>query len=86
MASGQMKRVTLLAGGSIVDGSGANAWVGDVMLYGDRIVAMSTDLQSQLLKHLPAGTTPAKVDVHPCTGLVLAPGFIDVHTHDEPSC
>ena len=83
MACGQMKRITLLAGGSIVDGSGANAWTGDVMLHSDRIVAMGPDLQGQLLQHLPAGTTPADVDVHNCTGLVVAPGFIDVHTHDD---
>jgi N-acyl-D-amino-acid deacylase len=61
----------ILSGGRIVDGTGAPARLADVALTGDRVVAIG-DL----------GTVPAKArrDV---TGKVVAPGFIDVHTHDD---
>ena len=78
-----MKQVTLLTGGLVVDGSGANAWIGDVMLHGDRIVAMASDLRSQLHQHLPSGLVSSDVTICPCDGLVISPGFIDVHTHDD---
>ena len=68
-----MSQANLLRGGLIVDGSGAPAWTGDLLLQGDRIVAMGT--------HLPSETDG--VTVHDCRGLVVAPGFIDVHTHDD---
>lgn len=56
---------------AIVDGSGAARFAGDVGIAGDRIVAVG-DLGS-------AGAT-REID---CGGRVLAPGFIDVHTHDD---
>jgi N-acyl-D-amino-acid deacylase len=68
-----MNQAHLLRGGLIVDGSGAPAWSGDVLLQGDRIVAMGANLP----------TETDRVLVHDCRGLVVAPGFIDVHTHDD---
>ncbi len=62
---------TWLRGGTIVDGSGDPARKGDLLLEGERIVAVGSVSSSQ------AG--PAlEID---CGGLVVAPGFIDVHTH-----
>ncbi len=62
---------TLLRGGKIVDGSGSPARFGDVLLEGDRIAAVG-DVDED------SGRQATVVD---CSGLVVAPGFIDVHTH-----
>lgn len=74
-----MTRAMLLEDGLVVDGTGAPAWRGDVLLQGDRILAVGTRLRERL----PAGVAPAELDVRICTGLAIAPGFIDVHTHDD---
>jgi N-acyl-D-aspartate/D-glutamate deacylase len=55
----------------IVDGSGAPAFMGDVGVAGDRIVAVGQ----------VDGRGATEVDAG---GKVLAPGFIDVHTHYDP--
>jgi dihydroorotase/N-acyl-D-amino-acid deacylase len=64
----------VLHGGTIVDGTGAPRYAGDVALRGDRIAAVSR--------------TPIAADraarVIDATGLVIAPGFIDLHAHLEP--
>lgn len=61
----------VLRGGSVLDGTGAAAVSADVALDGDRIAAIGT---------LAAGSGREEVDV---SGLTVAPGFIDVHTHDD---
>ncbi len=62
---------TILRGGTVIDGSGAKRFRGDVAIAGDRIAAVGG----------VAKTTGAReIDV---SGLVVAPGFIDVHTHDD---
>lgn len=68
-------RCVLLEGGLVVDGSGAPAREADVLLRGDRILAVDAELRASL-----AGENLEVVD---CRGLVVAPGFIDVHTHDD---
>lgn len=70
-----MTRATLLENGLIVDGTGAPGHAGDVLLQGDRIVAVGTGLRASL--------AIKDADVRDCTGLAIAPGFIDVHTHDD---
>lgn len=66
----------LLQGGLIVDGSGGPAWTGDMLLQDGRIAAMAGHLTP-----VPRpGETLRRID---CTGRVIAPGFIDVHTHDD---
>lgn len=74
-----MMRATLLENGLMIDGSGAPGRIADVLLQGERIVAVG----SQLREHLPEGLALHEVDCVDCSGLAVAPGFIDVHTHDD---
>jgi len=63
----------LLLGGSVVDGSGSAAVVQDVAVTGDRIAFLGDAAD----RGLEARDT---VDV---SGLVVTPGFIDMHSHAE---
>ncbi|MGH7477120.1 MAG: N-acyl-D-amino-acid deacylase family protein [Longimicrobiales bacterium] len=64
----------LLSGGRVVDGSGAAAYMADVAVRGDRIVAISRTA-------LAAANAAHVIDAR---GRVVAPGFIDVHAHLDP--
>ena len=61
----------ILKGGTVYDGSGQPGIVADVAIHGDRIVAVG---------HIVVAGNPKVID---CTGLVVAPGFIDLHTHSD---
>ncbi len=61
----------LIAKGLIVDGSGEKPFIGDIAVIDDRIVDVEPVLD------IPAHRT---IDA---SGLVVCPGFIDVHTHDD---
>ncbi len=61
----------LVQGCSIVDGTGAPARPGDVAVLGGRIVEIGP----------PGSIREPASRVIDATGLVLAPGFIDLHTH-----
>lgn len=61
----------LFKGGYVIDGSGAPGFKGDVLVDGERIAAVGTNLDVQADK---------TVD---CTGLTVAPGFIDAHSHND---
>jgi N-acyl-D-aspartate/D-glutamate deacylase len=63
----------ILAGARVVDGSGRPAFVADVGLRAGRIAAVG---------RLGAEAAQARLDL---TGRVLAPGFIDSHTHSDLS-
>jgi len=69
----------LLEGGLVVDGSGGPSWPGDVLLEGERIARLGAGLRQRL----PEGMALAEVEVIDCRGQVIAPGFIDAHTHDD---
>lgn len=57
---------------TVVDGTGAAPFVADVGVVGDRVAFVGS---------APAGAAAGRtVD---CSGLCLAPGFVDVHTHDD---
>ncbi|HJU73624.1 MAG TPA: D-aminoacylase [Gemmatimonadaceae bacterium] len=64
----------LIAGGTVIDGSGAARFRADVALRGDRIVAVSRT-------PLPRDRAGRVIEA---TGLIVAPGFIDLHAHIEP--
>ncbi|MBO9644454.1 MAG: D-aminoacylase [Pseudacidovorax sp.] len=70
---------TLLEGGLLVDGSGQPGWQGDLLMTGDRIVCLGERLRT----HPPQGIDLAAAEVVDCRGKVVAPGFIDAHTHDD---
>ncbi len=77
-----MERRVWLKNGTVVDGTGQAEFVGDVWLQGDRIVAVCPGNDAAEPAHVAAWkqSDPQVVD---CTGQVIAPGFIDVHTHDD---
>lgn len=71
----------LIHGGQVLDGTGADAVLADVAIRGDRVVAIGALVQAahacgQSLADMAAECVDA-------TGLVLAPGFIDMHTHSD---
>src|SRR3954462_7992568 len=61
----------ILRGGTVIVGTGSPPFRGDVAVSGDRIAAVGDVVRS-------AGVR--EIDV---SGKIVAPGFIDVHTHDD---
>jgi N-acyl-D-amino-acid deacylase len=61
----------LIRGGVVVDGSGQPGRPADVGVRGDRIVAVDD---------LSAAAAAQTLDA---SGLVVAPGFVDIHTHSD---
>jgi N-acyl-D-amino-acid deacylase len=59
---------TVIRGGTIVDGSGKQAFTGDVAIDGDRIVEVGGK----------AGSARRDIDAE---GKIVTPGWVDVHTH-----
>lgn len=62
----------ILRNGDVYDGSGGAPFQADVALKGDRIFKIEKGIK---------GKAKRKIDA---TGLVVCPGFIDVHAHLEP--
>ena len=59
----------VIRGGTVIDGSGAPARVADVAISGDRIVDVAPNI---------VGSSTRVIDG---TDRVVAPGFVDIHTH-----
>lgn len=62
-----------LTGGTVIDGTGADRIVANVVVEGDRVVDVGPAVQ-------PRGIS---IDY---TGLVTCPGFIDMHSHSDLVC
>jgi N-acyl-D-amino-acid deacylase len=62
---------TVIRNGQVADGTGKKLFVADVALKGDRIAAVE-----------PPGALRGSNEID-ATAKVVAPGFIDVHTHDD---
>jgi len=60
-----------LRNGMVIDGSGAPAQRGDVLIVGDRIAEVGRF------------DPPAEAITMDCEGLTIAPGFIDAHSHSD---
>ncbi len=58
----------VIRGGTLIDGSGSAPREGDVAIDGDRIVAVGKDV----------GEGAREIDA---TGLLVTPGWVDIHTH-----
>ncbi len=61
----------LIRNGKIIDGTGNNWYYGDVAVKDGKIIGVGKQLKFTAAKIIDA------------TGLIVAPGFIDVHTHLE---
>ena len=67
-----MRFDAIIAGGTVVDGTGENEpFVADVGILGDSIAAIGA---------LGKAETPRRISA---TGKVVCPGFVDVHVHSE---
>ncbi len=64
------RATVIIRGGSVVDGTGSPPRVADVAIDGDKIVAVGPSLE--------VSDGAREIDA---TGLIVAPGWIDVHTH-----
>ncbi|MCG8637794.1 MAG: amidohydrolase family protein [Desulfobacterales bacterium] len=61
----------LLKNGTIVDGTGAKAYTGDLLIRAGKIEAVSE------------GAISADSSVMDCSGKIVSPGFIDMHSHND---
>ncbi|MBM4081008.1 MAG: amidohydrolase family protein, partial [Planctomycetes bacterium] len=59
----------LISNGTVFDGSGADGFVADVGIIGDRV---------KVVGDLSSATTSRRIDA---SGLAVCPGFVDPHTH-----
>ena len=74
--------MTIIRGGTVVDGTGRDGFVGDVVVEGDRIVDVlhsdeksgaSATLNSQL----------STLNLIDASGCLVTPGFVDAHAHSD---
>ena len=67
--------MTLIKNGMIVDGTGKPAFVGDVLVEGDKVL--------DVLEGLDNLEPPDACETIDASGLIVSPGFIDAHTHSD---
>ncbi|MCI0620385.1 MAG: amidohydrolase family protein [Acidobacteria bacterium] len=66
-----MNTELIISGGTIVDGTGGEPFRGDVAIRNGRITEIGTFPKPEGIPTLDA------------SGLVVAPGFIDIHSHSD---
>jgi N-acyl-D-amino-acid deacylase len=64
----------VIRGATLYDGTGQPGRKGDVAIRGERIVAVG---------NFAVGGKPHVID---CSGLIVPPGLIDLHTHSDTGC
>ena len=69
--------MTLIKNGTIIDGQGTLAFVGDVLVEDDRIVEV---IPAGELQNFKISEPQNLIDA---SGLIVSPGFIDAHTHSD---
>ena len=62
-------RDLIIRGGTIVDGTGAKPFVGDIAIQGDRIAEVGDLSGEKAIREIDA------------TGMTVTPGWVDIHTH-----
>jgi N-acyl-D-amino-acid deacylase len=70
----------LLRNATIIDGTGAPSRTGDIAISGDRIRAVGPPQSQGPTKGAACPVARVEID---CAGLVVAPGFIDIHSHSD---
>ncbi|MBQ6328049.1 MAG: amidohydrolase family protein, partial [Kiritimatiellae bacterium] len=65
--------MTIITGGTVVDGTGRAAFRGDVVVDGDRI--------SDIVE--PGSAKSGDMRVVDASGCLVTPGFVDAHTHSD---
>lgn len=59
----------IIRNGTIIDGTGAQSWVGDIAIQDGRIALVDLQIVAEAHEEIDA------------KGLLVTPGFIDIHTH-----
>jgi len=85
-----------IANGTIVDGTGSPAFVGDVLVEGDRIVDVIKNDELRITNEGRSDSSKEVADstirnssfvIHnstiEATGMIVSPGFIDAHAHSD---
>ena len=64
----------VIRNGTVVVGNGEPSFVGDVAIKDGKVSAVGPDLQIQGMEEVDA------------SGMVVAPGFCDIHSHFDAQC